>query len=264
MLDQNVVQENSREFKMSFLSDGAFSREHVLGVKEIFERSKDVLHDDRNQIKQVSVDGAKLVVKSFKVPNALGRWIYTYIRVSKARRSFEYSLILKNKGVSVPSPLAYIEFFKQGRIVESYFVSEKFDYDCTMHEVLRNQAFDKEVVLAGVAKFAFAMHQKELMHQDFSPGNILVKEVGAGFEFALVDLNRMRFGPVSFDKGLSNFVRLLREPETVEVFARTYADCAGRDPKQTLEKINRLYDRYKQGRLRKEKLKEKINSLLAI
>ena len=67
---------------------------------------------DRNIIKTVNFKGKTLNIKSFKEPNFINQIAYQYFRKSKARRSFEYATILKEKGIGTPEPIAFFEFKK--------------------------------------------------------------------------------------------------------------------------------------------------------
>ena len=52
---------------------------------------------------------------------------------------------------------------------------------------------DARVLLEALAQFTAAQHDRGVLHLDYNPGNILVRSEGGGFQFALVDLNRLRF-----------------------------------------------------------------------
>ena len=70
-----------------------------------------------------------------------------------------------------------IEFYKFGLLDESYFVSEKFDYDFTIREPLLDINFpNKNEILKIFAKFTFQLHEVGIFHFDYSPGNILIKK----------------------------------------------------------------------------------------
>jgi tRNA A-37 threonylcarbamoyl transferase component Bud32 len=219
--------------------------QNILTIQELFASEKgEILHNARNVIKEISVNNSKLVIKSFRIPGLWGRLLYTYFRSSKAKRSYQYSLKLKAKGISVPAPVAYIECYEKSLLKESFYISEKFSYDCTLHEVLRNEMFSCEDVLPVVARFAFDMHQKDFLHLDFSPGNILVKKVGETYQLSMVDVNRMHIGAVDFELGLNGFTRLLRDEQGVTLLANAYADCAIQDREGAVKKLKLFYLQY--------------------
>ena len=44
--------------------------------------------------------------------------------------------------------------------------------------------------------YTAVMHEREVLHLDYSPGNILWDKDDEGYHFTVVDINRMRFGKV--------------------------------------------------------------------
>ncbi len=62
------------------------------------------------------------VVKYFKIPYFINKIVYTFFKKSKAQKSYEYALKIKD---FTPKPIGYIEFYKFGLLDESYFVSRK-------------------------------------------------------------------------------------------------------------------------------------------
>ena len=74
-----------------------------------------------------------------------------------------------------------------------------------------------------LAHFAANIHLHEILHKDFTPGNILWKQDEEGFHFMLVDINRMNFGPVSKKKGLYNLRRFWGPKEFTRILISEYA-----------------------------------------
>lgn len=237
----------------------------VINIKGFFEENGTAIHADRNIIKVFDqslfsdLDEA-LVVKSFKVPHPPGRFIYRFFRDSKAKRSLVNSLYLEQAGFSVPSPVAYTEYFENVLLKESFFVSKKLDYDCTLHEVYRKQLFNWHVILPLVVEQAYRMHSANLMHRDFSHGNVLVKQVDDGYLFSFVDLNRLYIGPVTFKQGLKSLVRLANDDETLALLARYYAQHAGRDESEAFKVLSEFLSKHRS----RKKLKQKFKDLLGI
>lgn len=155
-----------------------------------FDNAGEPIHKDRNVLKYFSQQvytelEHDIVVKSFRIPIPVSRVIYSFLRPSKARRSFENSQVFLNKGFQVPKPLAFVELKTKGLLYKSYFISENIDVDCSLHEVYRKQMFDWKELLPLVVEQAYNMHQKDLLHRDFSPGNVLVKKQAQTFQFFL-------------------------------------------------------------------------------
>ena len=108
-------------------------------IDRYFQKSSKVLHAERNEIRIVPFDGEDYVIKSFKVPNLVNRFAYQYLRPSKAKRSYEYSLKLGD--VICPESVGYLEKVEKGLLSSSYFVSLHFDYDFTIRPVLTDPNF---------------------------------------------------------------------------------------------------------------------------
>ena len=61
----------------------------------------------RNIIKTFRYDTIVLNIKSFKIPIFINGIIYRYFRKSKARRSFEFATILRQKNIGTPKAIGY-------------------------------------------------------------------------------------------------------------------------------------------------------------
>jgi serine/threonine protein kinase len=84
----------------------------------------------------------------------------------------------------------------------------------------------KELVEA-FAHFTAFIHEREVLHIDYSPGNILYEKTENQYHFCLVDLNRMKFGKVDRNTGCLNLRRLWGTDETIAHIARIYAQDRG-------------------------------------
>ena len=197
----------------------------VLNIAKEFVQSNDVLQEARNVIKKVSFLGKDYVVKSFKKPNFFNQLLYTYFRSSKALRSYEYSLKIAQ---FVPKGIAYVECYEKGYISESFFISECFDYDFTIREVLTNPDFeDRSAIYTEFAKFAYELHEQGVLHRVFSPGNILIKRSATGYIFNIIDINRMDFKALSLKERMRNFSMLWASDADLAFIAKQYAQFSG-------------------------------------
>ena len=88
-----------------------------------FEKEGTTIYDGRNRIKVFQVDGLLLNVKRFRKPILINRLIYSLLRAPKAKRSYEYALRLREKGIDTPEPIAYILCEEKGLLSWSYFIS---------------------------------------------------------------------------------------------------------------------------------------------
>jgi hypothetical protein len=190
----------------------------VLGV--------DFFRGDRNLIKTFQLDGGQVVnVKSFRRPNFVNRIVYKYFRQPKASRSFHYSHQLLESGIKVPNPIAFFENFNSYSITDSYFISEQIYPDIHFDKLLYIPGDPRyDDVVRHFAGFAYRMHENGIEFRDFSPGNVLVMVREDGYDFYLVDLNRMAFHKkISLQKRLKNFERLPPDERLIRIISEEYA-----------------------------------------
>jgi len=227
----------------------------LLKIQEHFKKADYSIHKARNEIKVIEHENQALVIKSFKIPHLLNKIIYTFFRSSKAQKSYEYSLKI---APFAPAPIAYISFKKFGLIEDSYFISEHFDYDFTIREPLLDDAFeDKEKILKAFAKFTYALHEKEILHLDYSPGNILIKKENNDYTFKVVDINRMQFKTLTLDERLKNFSMLWAKDTDMKVIATEYAELSHEDASYCVQKAIVYSQKLKDFKNMKKRLKGK-------
>jgi len=209
-------------------------KEFLLNIKSYLQANQNTIHKARNEIKVINHQNIDLVVKSFKIPNILNRVIYTFICSTKAKKSYEYSLKI---GDFTPKPIGYIEFYENFLLKNSYFISEKFDYDFTIREVLLEENFPKkEQIFKAFALFTYSLHEKGIYHLDYSPGNILIKKQNDEFIFKIVDINRMKFVSLGINLRMKNFSKLWIKDEDLTIIAKEYAKISNEDEKELILK----------------------------
>ncbi|WP_290541316.1 lipopolysaccharide kinase InaA family protein [Alistipes sp.] len=191
------------------------SSEHLRDFTEhlpkLFDREGELLHAGRNTIKAFAVKGERLVVKRFKRPNLLRAIIYTFFRRSKARRSYEHAMRLRELGVESPEPVAWSEYRRHGLLCDSYYVSHYSEYTPLSQTTVLFPAAETRPVLEAFARFAVHLHEKGIEHRDFNHGNILWDRSPEGlYRFQLIDTNRMHFEkqPLSSRTCMINLRRL--------------------------------------------------------
>jgi len=257
---QNLITVKTNAYKMVYRKGFSISETFLLDILQWFPENQNAIHNDRNILKVVDLGGCLTVVKSFKTPDLPSRCIYTFFRASKAKRSFENSLTLKEKGFNVPEPAAFLEFFNHGLLKESFYISEKVAFDCTLHEVVRGQKYSWVEILPLVVEQAYRMHQCGIVHLDFSYGNVLVRQMSDGFDFYFVDLNRLYKGEVSLERGLKSLVRLIENKESLFLVAEKYAQCSQEDPDFIQSRLSEHYERH----LRQKRVKSRLKSFLGL
>ena len=230
----------------------------IENIEEHFQESSEVLYDQRNVIRVVNYEGKEYVVKAFKVPNIINRFAYRFIRPSKAKRSYLYSLKI-GKELS-PEPVAYIEETENLLLAKSYYISTYFKYDHTIHEVLIDKKLnDREKVLQEFADFTHKLHELEILHHDYSHGNILIKKADdkTGYEFKIIDINRMQFKKLDLKTRLENFARIKADDNDMDIIITQYAKRMDM-PVESLLKDAKFYrDDFYEKRARNHKLRGK-------
>lgn len=206
--------------KLELNQDYIRFEEFLLNISDYFFTNDNSIHKARNELKVILHDNLYTIVKSFKIPHLLNRIIYSFFRDSKAKKSYDYSLRLKD---FAPMPIGYIEYFKYGLIYNSYFVSEEFKYDFTIREPLLDDSFEhREEVFRAFARFTLALHDNQIFHKDYSPGNILIKKEKDDYIFKIVDVNRMGFFELSQKDRAKNFSKLWAHDYILEIMADEY------------------------------------------
>ena len=211
--------------------DYAFCADFIHRLPDVFHRKGKTIFKARNEVKVFQQQGAEFVVKSFKIPHIVNKIAYAHFRPSKAKRSYTHSLLLLEKAIDTPHPVAYIEIRRKGLLYESYYVSEKSPFSREFREICHAPATEEmESVLIDFAVFTASMHDKNIFHKDFTPGNILFGEKDNHYAFQLVDVNRMTFCPVSMKMGCKHFRRLYITDAQFVTVSRQYARARGFDP----------------------------------
>ena len=202
----------------------------------------DVIFSRRNTLRLT--DG--VVVKQFATPNLLrGLW-YGLLGKSKARRSYEYAQRLSGL---TPAPIAYREERVMGVLRESWYACRQSACTHTFNELIGAPDHpNRQTILAAIGRFTAILHQRGIVHQDYSGGNILYNDDGSRVE--VIDLNRIRFCKhLSREQRLQNFERLNIDREALRTIATAYAEAMGDDAAGDAEYIitHRWHKHIKQG-----------------
>lgn len=214
-------------------------QEEILSIPERFGREGRVLTQGRNVIKVMEVGGLLLNVKSYKRPMLVNRFVYAYLRPTKAERSYKYADILLSRGIGTPEPVAYIVYRDGWGVTESFYVSLQVDCDCEFRALKEERPADLRAILVAFTRFTCRLHENGIYFVDHSPGNTLIKRTANGYDFYLVDLNRMRFKTVSPECGLHNFYRLDADDDMIDVIAAEYARLRGGDAAEMTAALKR-------------------------
>lgn len=219
--------------------------------QDFFDHGGTLIHNARNQIKVFDVNGHKINVKKYCIPPIVNRILYSYgLRRPKAKTTFINAQEILRRGFYTPAPYGYIiERNALGLITYSYFFSEQLEnvtplgHGCT----------DKELITA-LADYTATLHQKGLLHIDFTPNNILYRLVDGQPRFYLVDINRFAFRKTAWpvNKVLNNLMKPFWQDDILSFFVEQYAAARRVSPK-IVKKVLRLrhlrnrYDDFKDG-----------------
>lgn len=156
-----------------------------------------VFCNKRNIVEKVTVSGLEVVVKKYKKPLFLNRIIYSFFKKTKARRAYEHAIELLECGVDTPFPIAYFEKKRFGLFHTGYFISKYTDAH-VLDELSDDDFFDGSPTLLArdFFYFTFSLYEKKILAIDYNRGNFFYKfnENSGHYEFAITDINRMRFG----------------------------------------------------------------------
>jgi tRNA A-37 threonylcarbamoyl transferase component Bud32 len=211
-------------------------REWLERLPEDFERLGEVIYDKRNQLRVITApDGTLVNVKRYCKTHMVNRVVYSLgIRQPKGLRAYRYPTRLLERGIDTPEPIAYIEQRCCGLLGLSYFVSVQSPLGHTMYELGNAREGTYEDIADALGRYTAAMHEAEVLHLDYSPGNILWDKDGKGYRFAVVDINRMRFGKVDMADGCAALRRLWGPKRFIELIASSYAAARGFDPDEAV------------------------------
>ncbi|NDV79071.1 lipopolysaccharide kinase InaA family protein [Dysgonomonas sp. 511] len=217
-------------------------QDFLYSLPDTFSHQGRLEYQGRNTIKVFDINGLSVNVKSFKKPLLINRFAYKYIRKSKAERSYLNAIEVLRRGVLTPQPIAYIEKSKNGLIADSYYISVHEPVNGTMKEIYKQQDEESnKKLLQAFTLFTAELHKKGIFHKDYSPGNILFKITETGYEFYLVDLNRMSFKKINILDSCRSFSRLRADEDTLNYIGEEYSKVRKYDEK-SCQKLIQLYN----------------------
>ncbi len=216
----------------------------------------ELIYNGRNKLYRLRYKSYDLVVKCFAVPHYLRGVYYSYFGQSKAKRSFQNSLLLESLEVGTAKPRAFVEEKNaMGLLQRSYYIADWIDYtEAHIQEAMRGWTAPQGF-LGALAKFIVHLHELGVEHTDLSPGNILYKydETKKHYDFYLVDVNRMSFYtfPLNERQSLHNMERLASSSSVSGQLATYYAEERGWDIGRTRALLNSYSDAFWLNRLKK-------------
>ena len=240
-------------------------RTYRQSIGELPDRLPDqgaTLHAARNLIKTLTItspgrESIDVAVKAFAVPARLRGFVYAHLRCSKALRSMRNAQKLLELGIATPEPVACIEHRESACLTHSYYVCRYWKQNYDLAALLYRddpQDADTDRLLAQLARYTNAQHNRGVQHYDYNPGNILVRVTATGYEFALVDLNRLRFRHMDTGDRIDGLVRLTNMTGHLRSLGRQYAALRGVDPDDFCRRLQHAHDRFTIRRHRMKKI----------
>ncbi|MCQ2193151.1 MAG: lipopolysaccharide kinase InaA family protein [Paludibacteraceae bacterium] len=233
----------------------------VESVPSIFPTQGESIYKARNEIKVFNVDGIAINVKAYKVPIFINRIVYSFFRETKAQRAYDYALKLLSLGVETPAPIAYIIETRGGLVARTYFISLHTPLDGNFR-LFGDVSIPFETVrplAEAFARYTAELHEKQVLHVDYSPGNILFeKKEDGSYRFSLIDINRMKFCEVDEREGCKAFARMWGIEEFFRTVARVYAEARGFDVERCTKLILDFQNEEQAYRDRKYARRDKI------
>ncbi|MBQ7509696.1 MAG: serine/threonine protein kinase [Prevotella sp.] len=168
--------------------------EWLAQVPRLFDDNQgELLYKGRNQIRLFVVgDKKKVVVKRYKRHDIIKTLAYTFFRKNKARRSYENAVSLTQRGFHTPQAVAYMECTTAGLMTQVYYVCAYTDSEPIRPRLIEQEPFDEALAVA-YARYVARLHEAGVLHRDLNPTNVLFRHEHGGYDFELIDINRMQF-----------------------------------------------------------------------
>ena len=210
----------------------------IKDLPEYYEKMGKTIYKGRNELKEIEYNGVNMVIKSFRIPNIINRIAYGFLRPSKAKRSYEYAHMILEKGIGTPVPVGYYTSRKWLLFSESYYVCLKSECPYTYKELIDGKFPGTEKIVKAIAALTAHIHKNDMLHKDWSRGNILFKETENEIKLEIIDLNRIRFHKIGMEEGCRNFERLPGTDQMTRWMADEYASVMGYDADKCFEIMN--------------------------
>lgn len=230
-------------------------------IKDFDLKGELFVKGSRNTIKVFKSTLGELNIKSFKEPNFINTLVYKFCRDSKAKRSYNFAVKLIQKNIGTPEPIAFAEFNNGIGLGKSFYVCKHIRAKFTYRDLVENPNLpDHENMLRAFTRFCFKLHEAGVEFKDHSPGNTLINPSENGYDFYLVDLNRMNFhSSMTFEQRMYNLRRLTPKREMVAVMANEYARMyEDKNDKEIFDLLWNYTEKFQEKFHSKQRLKKQI------
>jgi serine/threonine protein kinase len=221
-----------------------YLREFIEAIPVNFLHGGRMLQDKRNTIKVFEFNGLSLNVKRFRIPLFFNRFVYTFFRGTKASKAYYNSLEVIHRGFDTPESIAFVEEYRCGLLSYSYYISLQCPYSKEIRGFYFGPLKGNEDFFTAFAQYTAALHEAGIYHLDYSPGNVLIGSKEGKTHFSLVDINRMKFMPVSLRLGCRNFERMFDDDALYIFLATEYAKSRGMDVQECIQWTNHYKNKF--------------------
>jgi hypothetical protein len=157
--------------------------------------------------------GLEFHVKRYNY-QGLGYALKELFRASRAKRAWVAGNNCAMRGISVATPIAYLER-RHGRFsLESYLVSKTVD-GRSLPEIMARRTCEfsgKRDLIDDLARYLARMHAHQVANRDLNGDKLIVSRKGSKRHvFSMVDFDGVDIGPVSWRTRVKNLTRLERE-----------------------------------------------------
>lgn len=214
-----------------------------------------IIYSGRNTL-AVTQGENPVCIKAYRVPGLLKGWMYGLLRKPKALRAFKNAVELRRLGFDTPEPVCAVAQTSFGRLGRSYYACRYYcDGWSEMRGVEKRSDFDD--FARALASFMHRLHSAGVLMKDFSQGNVLFRRSIGGFEFCLVDINRMDFGVTDRRRLLANFGSPLDTAEGVARVAQYYSQNYDNSA-ELAARIMEIFEKRQKQLWRKRRFKERF------
>jgi len=201
-----------------------------ISVCDLLFRDPDcqILLNGRNRVGRLrfALDNGQMIDVVVKEFNAQGLdRLKTLFFPSKAQKAWRGGLILEQRDIPTPDPVAFLEKERKPFINQSFYFS-LFLKGAEEIRPLFRQLADQELrrLLQSLAHHLSSCHDKSILHRDLSDGNILVRmNADQEYAFFLIDTNRARLKRrMGTLRRIKNLIRLGVPPNLQRFFLEEY------------------------------------------
>ena len=122
--------------------------DYIASIPSLFEKGEgDVIYKGRNELRLFKYQDKEFIVKSFKRPNPVNRFIYGIFRPSKAKRAYENAIRLQELGVGTPVPVGYINVRSCLLFDKSYLITLKSECSHVYIELFKKDCEEEEQIM---------------------------------------------------------------------------------------------------------------------